>query len=30
MFSAEDSDRIRGAFPELRERVNGVPLVYLD
>jgi cysteine desulfurase/selenocysteine lyase len=30
VFSAEDSDRIRGAFPELRERVNGVPLVYLD
>lgn len=30
MFTAEDSDRIRGAFPELRERVNGVPLVYLD
>lgn len=30
MFSAEESDRIRGAFPELRERVNGVPLVYLD
>ncbi len=30
MLSPEDSDRIRGAFPELRERVNGVPLVYLD
>ncbi len=30
MFSHEDSERIRGAFPELRERVNGVPLVYLD
>jgi cysteine desulfurase/selenocysteine lyase len=30
VFSAEDSERIRGAFPELRERVNGVPLVYLD
>lgn len=30
MFSSEDSDRIRGAFPELRERVNGVSLVYLD
>lgn len=30
MFSQEDSERIRGAFPELRERVNGVPLVYLD
>ena len=30
MLSHEDSDRIRGAFPELRERVNGVPLVYLD
>ena len=30
MFSLEDSERIRGAFPELRQRVNGVPLVYLD
>jgi cysteine desulfurase/selenocysteine lyase len=30
VFSHEDSERIRGAFPELRERVNGVPLVYLD
>lgn len=30
MFSLEDSDRIRGAFPELQRRVNGVPLVYLD
>lgn len=30
MLSPEDSDRIRGAFPELRERVNGIPLVYLD
>lgn len=30
MFSPEDSERIRGAFPELRQRVNGVPLVYLD
>ena len=30
MFSAADSERIRGAFPELRERVGGQPLVYLD
>ena len=30
MFSAEDSARIRSAFPELRERVGGQPLVYLD
>jgi cysteine desulfurase/selenocysteine lyase len=30
VFSIEESERIRGAFPELRENVNGVPLVYLD
>ena len=30
MFSAEDSARIRGAFPELTQRVGGQHLVYLD
>lgn len=30
MFSPEESERIRGAFPELQQRVDGVPLVYLD